>query len=146
MGNAAQCHKGMRMCLLFPILGFVKFIDVSTAAKVRLHISVKNKKRFDTEELPNSQTDAHKTPGNHCIMPFCEIKPLLFGRLDDSSYNLANFLFYTIYKIERKPRSWIRRLQIEEHKDDAPGRPAKSNLCLDKAFGMSERKQLKDRR
>ena len=33
------------MCLLFPILGFVKFLDVSTAAKVlRLCISVKNKK------------------------------------------------------------------------------------------------------
>jgi len=32
------------MCLLFPILGFVKFIDVSTEAKVRLPISVKNKK------------------------------------------------------------------------------------------------------
>jgi len=32
------------MCLLFPILGFFKFINVSTAAKVRLRISVKNKK------------------------------------------------------------------------------------------------------
>jgi len=46
-------------------------------------------------------------------MPLCEIKPLLFGRLDDSSYNLANFLFYAIYKIERKPRSWVRRLNLK---------------------------------
>lgn len=35
MGNAAKSQEGLGMCLLFTVIGCVKFIGASTEAKIK---------------------------------------------------------------------------------------------------------------
>jgi len=44
MGNTAQSHEGIGLCLLFPIVSVVKLIDVWREAKIKSSISVRNER------------------------------------------------------------------------------------------------------